>query len=72
MKPIVIVTAVFMVLLSVAGPSTVLAGPPAPRAVIPSPSFQFNPVLDGDEVSHDFAIENRGDAPLIIQNVKTG
>jgi hypothetical protein len=43
-----------------------------PVAVIPQLSHTFEAVVDGMEVTHDFAIQNTGDAPLAIQRVKTG
>lgn len=46
--------------------------PAAPEAYVAAPEFKFAPVLDGTVVSHDFIIQNRGKAPLLISNVKTG
>lgn len=43
-----------------------------PKAYIPEPRYEFDPVLDGDEVVHDFAIYNKGDATLEILKVETG
>jgi hypothetical protein len=43
-----------------------------PAAVLPTHSYQFEPVLDGFEVRHDFVIQNKGSAPLFISRVKTG
>ncbi len=44
----------------------------APDAVAVEPVFEFKPVLDGDEVVHDFVIQNKGSADLEIQRVQTG
>lgn len=44
----------------------------APLAVALEPIFQFKPVVDGEEVVHDFVIQNRGTAELEIQRVQTG
>lgn len=44
----------------------------APLAVALDPIFQFKPVVDGEEVVHDFIIQNRGTAELEIQRVQTG
>ncbi len=41
-------------------------------AVIPEAHHTFEAVVDGTEVTHDFAIRNTGDGPLAIQQVKTG
>lgn len=43
-----------------------------PNAVAPEPSFQFKPVLEGEEVVHDFIVRNTGTEPLVIEKVKTG
>jgi hypothetical protein len=34
--------------------------------------YSFSPVLDGTEITHDFVIQNKGDAPLAIEKVRTG
>lgn len=44
---------------------------PQPSAFVPKPQYEFAPVVDGQEVAHDFIIQNKGDAPLIIVRVKT-
>ncbi len=43
-----------------------------PHLVVIESLFEFDRVLEGEEVEHDFLIENRGDAPLAIQQVRTG
>ena len=43
-----------------------------PVAVIPEAHHAFEAVVDGTQVTHDFAIRNTGDGPLVIQQVKTG
>jgi hypothetical protein len=51
------------------------AQPPAaesPGLFIPQRSFEFQPVIDGARVVHDFAVLNKGAAPLVIENVRTG
>ncbi|MFP4226458.1 MAG: hypothetical protein ACLFRF_06990 [Desulfobacterales bacterium] len=44
----------------------------APNAVAPTESYQFGTVLEGNDVIHDFVIQNKGDALLDIENVRTG
>ena len=44
----------------------------APAAVMPVRGYKFEAVPDGVEVRHDFVLQNKGNAPLIIRNVKTG
>lgn len=41
----------------------------APKAVPAEPVFQFVPVPEGQNLSHDFIIRNEGDAPLNITDV---
>ncbi len=43
-----------------------------PLAVIPEQTYEFEPVLEGSMVTHDFIIQNKGTAPLVIEKVKTG
>ena len=42
-----------------------------PLAFLPATRYQFNNVVEGQVVSHEFVIENKGSAPLEIQRVKT-
>jgi hypothetical protein len=44
----------------------------APSVFIPNSQYTFSPVLDGAEITHDFVIQNKGDAPLEIEKVRTG
>ena len=43
-----------------------------PSLFFPAPKYEFEEVLEGDEVLHDFAIRNRGKAPLKLLRVKPG
>jgi hypothetical protein len=42
-----------------------------PLAYLPSANFEFEPVVEGKEVIHDFVIQNKGAALLQVQSVKT-
>ena len=42
-----------------------------PNAVVPETSFDFGAVHEGEDVRHLFVIENKGDAPLVLLDVKT-
>jgi hypothetical protein len=42
-----------------------------PLAVLPAPVYQFDLVVEGQEVVHAFIVQNKGSAPLKIQRVKT-
>lgn len=44
----------------------------SPSAFFPANSYEFEQVVDGSKVMHDFIIQNKGTAPLIIEKVKTG
>ena len=44
----------------------------APKAVLPESIHVFEPVVEGMLVSHNFILENKGNAPLIIESIKTG
>lgn len=43
-----------------------------PEIFVPETRYSFEPVPEGAEVSHDFVIHNKGDAPLKINRVKSG
>ena len=42
----------------------------APQAVFPQMRFEFDPVFEGTEIKHDFVVENKGQAPLVIKNIR--
>ena len=44
----------------------------APSAFLPEDKWEFESVVDGTAVVHEFVIQNKGDAPLNISKVKTG
>ena len=48
------------------------AGGPAPSAHFPQARHEFSSVPEGIWITHDFRVENRGDAPLVITRVKAG
>jgi len=43
-----------------------------PSAFFPATSYEFSPVLDGTNVVHEFVIQNKGNALLKVEKVKTG
>jgi len=61
---------IVLIPLSVFGQGT--EEPGSPSVFVPQPSFQFDPVVSGKSVSHDYIIQNRGTAELQITRVKTG
>lgn len=42
----------------------------APKAVFPTLKHSFGEVFEGTKVKHDFVIENQGNAPLVIKNIR--
>ncbi len=46
--------------------------PGAPSLYVPEPSFEFAPVVSGQDVKHDYIVQNQGKAELEITSVKTG
>ena len=43
-----------------------------PKGYLPQDVFEFEPVLEGTQVVHDFILYNKGDEPLQILKVKSG
>jgi Protein of unknown function (DUF1573) len=41
-----------------------------PKMVVPETRYEFGTITEGHEVKHDFIVENKGQAPLIIQHVR--
>jgi len=41
-----------------------------PKAVFLEPTHHFAPIMEGATITHDFYVENKGDAPLLIQKVQ--
>ena len=48
------------------------SGQGMPQAIVPVDRYDFEPLPEGSEVVHNFIIQNKGTAPLIIEKVKTG
>ena len=46
--------------------------PLAPQAFVPTTHYEFDTVVEGHEVVHEFRIQNKGRGPLVIEKVKTG
>jgi hypothetical protein len=43
-----------------------------PGATITDPSYKFDPVVEGDVITHEFTISNSGTAPLEILKIQSG
>jgi uncharacterized membrane protein YciS (DUF1049 family) len=46
--------------------------PASPSAFIAQPEYDFEPVVNGTQVMHDYVIQNKGTETLEIQKIKTG
>jgi len=44
----------------------------SPKAVLVEHAFEFQPVLEGSEIVHQFILKNNGDAPLNILKISAG
>ena len=44
----------------------------APTAVLAEQIFAFKPVVEGTIVTHDFILQNRGTAQLVVGKIDTG
>jgi len=44
----------------------------APSVFFPETRYEFSPVLEDAKVVHDFVIQNKGNATLNVERVKTG
>jgi hypothetical protein len=44
----------------------------APSVFFPETHYEFSPVLEDAKVVHDFVIQNKGNATLNVERVKTG
>jgi hypothetical protein len=60
--------------LALAQPASPAAGGSMPGAAVffPEKTFEFQPVIEGAKVIHDFIVMNQGSAPLVISDVRTG
>lgn len=43
-----------------------------PSGSITDPTYKFDPVIEGDMVSHEFILTNSGSAPLEILKIESG
>jgi hypothetical protein len=63
-----------MICFLLATVSYAASDPPSsePEAHLPESLYEFPPAVEGRRVTHTFTIENRGDAPLEIIDIKSG
>jgi hypothetical protein len=79
MKRIILILAISILFLSGFGSYAAQSGSEpstnsenGPSIFLPVSQWEFEPVVDGSAVVHDFVIQNKGAAPLNISKVKTG
>jgi hypothetical protein len=53
-------------------PAPVTGSAGSPAIFFPEKIYEFQPVVDGVKVVHDFVVMNKGTTPLLIENVRTG
>jgi len=63
--------AVLLVLIPCVALAQNTDNPGTPAIHVPQPAFQFDTVVSGQDVSHDYLVQNHGTAPLLISRVKT-
>ena len=66
---LIAIACVFLMLTVSRADTTPVPQPPA--AFLPQTTFNFQEVVEGTEVVHDFMILNKGTGPLNIQRVQT-
>lgn len=67
-----IVIGILFFSLMVFQPGADPAGAQTPQAFLPTTHFEFPSVFEGQEVRHEFVIQNKGAVPLDITDVQTG
>lgn len=70
-KRIFTAAALALILAVVVHPASAAAGE-TPQVVVREASHDFGSVYDGRIVIHGFTLKNTGDAPLSVEDVRTG
>ena len=65
---------ILVALFSVSFPFLARAGDKGgePEAYLPETVYEFRPIVEGSEVSHEFVLHNRGSAELSVLKLKSG
>ena len=63
---------IYLLMFAAGGKAAENVTAPGPEAFFPQTRWEFQPVVEGVEVRHEFTVQNRGTEPLKITNVKTG
>jgi hypothetical protein len=64
--------ALTVLISNISGVETIKAENKGPVAEITNTDFIAEPVIEGNDIIHDFVIKNSGTEPLEISRVKTG
>ena len=68
-KPVAIFIFIYIAVASF--PLQVSGTEKLPVAVFSETEYRFASVLEGDDIAHDFIVQNIGNAPLVIESVRT-
>ncbi len=71
LKRLFIIIAACMLFPAVSSLGADKKDPESPSAYFPKKHYVFDQVIEGDEIMHDFSLQNKGDATLKINKVKT-
>jgi hypothetical protein len=71
LKKLFFLTVVGMMLVPIPGPAEDAAAK-GPQAFLPEPTHEFQPVVEGDRVVHEFILHNSGDDTLQIIKIASG
>ena len=66
------IVSMLMVWVAMTGFGAVSVHAAAAQIYVGKDTFDFGTALEGDEVLHDFVVNNKGSGTLEIQKVKTG
>jgi len=63
---------VFFLFIALSGPALSQDKIKAPRLVVSEEVYDFGEVKEGEHISHDFIVKNKGSVPLEIKKVSPG
>ena len=72
MNRIILAAAMAALLVFSAGSGFGTENDQGPKVFFPQTHYEFSAVLEDTTVVHEFVIQNKGDAPLTVERVKTG
>ena len=72
MNKITLAAALAVLLAFSGGPGFGAENEQGPKVFFPQTHYKFSPVLEDTTVVHEFVVQNKGNAPLTVDRVKTG